>query len=181
MTTSNRKNIVNIDDTRFIFQTNFSGDPARDRFGSNRRVFNIVIPDPMQAQALRDVGVNVRETRPNPNRVYEGEFRPTNYVKVNVNMESDYPPHIYWISPEGNRTECTVAMLSQLDYIRVKKVDCQCKLYKSFRHPEIMSLYADIVYIYQDLDYDPYYQRYMNEFHNSTPAVTSNDSEDVPF
>ena len=27
---------VNIDDTRFIFTTNFSGDPSRDRFGSDK-------------------------------------------------------------------------------------------------------------------------------------------------
>ena len=35
---------VNIDDTRFIFTTNFSGDPERDRFGSDQRRVNVVIP-----------------------------------------------------------------------------------------------------------------------------------------
>ena len=35
---------VNIDDTRFIFTTNFSGDPSRDRFGSDQRRVNVVIP-----------------------------------------------------------------------------------------------------------------------------------------
>lgn len=182
-TPMNRKNVINIDDTRFIFNTNFSGDPERDRFGSNRRVFNIVIPDPQQAEALIALGVNVKQTRPNPNRVYEGEFRPTFYAKVNVNMESDYPPHIYWISPDGNRIQCTADMLRELDYIRVKKVDCQCKLYRSSRHPETMSLYADILYVYQDLDYDPYYQRYMSEFHTSDTSNRNpgENDRDLPF
>ena len=35
---------VNIDDTRFIFTTNFSGDSSRDRFGSDKRRVNVVIP-----------------------------------------------------------------------------------------------------------------------------------------
>ena len=43
---------VNIDDTRFIYQTNFSGDPARDRFGSDKRRVNIVIPTVEQAMDM---------------------------------------------------------------------------------------------------------------------------------
>lgn len=45
---------VNIDDTRFIFQTNFSGDPERDRFGSDQRRVNVVIPTEELAQHLLD-------------------------------------------------------------------------------------------------------------------------------
>lgn len=40
---------VNIDNTRFIFDTNFSGDPNRDRYGSSRRRVNVVIPTEEQA------------------------------------------------------------------------------------------------------------------------------------
>ena len=50
---------VNIDNTRFIFDTNFSGDPNRDRYGSSRRRVNVVIPTEEQAQQLIEVGLNV--------------------------------------------------------------------------------------------------------------------------
>lgn len=58
---------VNIDDTRFIYTTNFSGDPARDRFGSDKRRVNVVIPTVEQAMDMRAMGINVKETHPNPN------------------------------------------------------------------------------------------------------------------
>lgn len=50
---------VNIDNTRFIFDTNFSGDPNRDRYGSSRRRVNVVIPTEEQAQQLIEMGLNV--------------------------------------------------------------------------------------------------------------------------
>ena len=50
---------VNIDDTRFIFTTNFSGDPERDRFGSDQRRVNVVIPTEELAQHLLDLGVKL--------------------------------------------------------------------------------------------------------------------------
>lgn len=168
-----RNHIVNIDNTRFIFDTNFSGDPNRDRFGSNRRYFNIVIPTKEQADALAAAGVNVKETRPNPDRVYENEFQPTYFVRVIVNMESKWPPRVFWISPNGSKLQCTPENISQLDYIRVKNVCCQAKLYEQKNRPGAYSLYCDILYVEQDVNYDPYYQRYAN------PEPASDD--DLPF
>ena len=55
---------IAVDDTRFIFQTNFSGDPARDRFADARRKASLIIPDPEQAKDLIKAGFRVRETRP---------------------------------------------------------------------------------------------------------------------
>ena len=59
-------NTIAIDNTRFIFHTNFSGDPNNDRFGDSRRKANIVIPDPEQAKDLMKAGFKVRETNPRP-------------------------------------------------------------------------------------------------------------------
>ena len=66
---------VNIDDTRFIFTTNFSGDPERDRFGSDQRRVNVVIPTEELAQHLLDLGVKVKQTKPNPERTYKRRQR----------------------------------------------------------------------------------------------------------
>ena len=77
---------VNIDDTRFIFTTNFSGDPSRDRFGSDKRRVNVVIPTMELENHLMDLGVKVRQTNPNPERTYDEPFVPTYFVPVTINM-----------------------------------------------------------------------------------------------
>lgn len=90
---------VNIDDTRFIFTTNFSGDPSRDRFGSDKRRVNVVIPTMELVNHLMDLGVKVRQTNPNPERTYDEPFVPTYFVPVTINMDSKWPPRISTGSP----------------------------------------------------------------------------------
>ena len=103
---------VNIDDTRFIFTTNFSGDPERDRFGSDQRRVNVVIPTEELAQHLLDLGVKVKQTKPNPERTYDEPFVPTLYVPVNIKMDSKWPPHVYWITLQGKRTSIGSQLLA---------------------------------------------------------------------
>lgn len=119
---------VNIDDTRFIFTTNFSGDPERDRFGSDQRRVNVVIPTEELAQHLLDLGVKVKQTKPNPERTYDEPFVPTLYVPVNIKMDSKWPPHIYWVTTAGKCLLCNEDTISQLDFIRVKNVCLQANL-----------------------------------------------------
>ena len=118
---------VNIDDTRFIFTTNFSGDPSRDRFGSDKRRVNVVIPTMELVNHLMDLGVKVRQTNPNPERTYDEPFVPTYFVPVTINMDSKWPPHIYWVTTSGKRLLCNMDTISQLDFIRVKNVCLQGK------------------------------------------------------
>lgn len=171
----NRKMKVRIDDTHFIFQTNFSGDPARDRFGSNRRYFNVIIPTKQQADDIAAMGVNVRQTQPNPNKTYDGEFQPAYFVRVTVNMESKWPPHVIWVAPNGQRTEMTPETIGNLDFIRVKNVCCQANLVEKRNQPGAYTLYADIVYVEQADDYDPYKSRY------DELCKQMSDDSDLPF
>lgn len=85
---------VNIDDTRFIFTTNFSGDPSRDRFGSDKRRVNVVIPTMDLVNHLMDLGVKVRQTNPNPERTYDEPFVPTYFVPVTINVDSSGPAYL---------------------------------------------------------------------------------------
>ena len=55
--------IVAIENTKFIFMTNFSGDPKRDNFGSSRRKANLIIPTEEQAKDLADAGFKVKCTK----------------------------------------------------------------------------------------------------------------------
>ena len=49
-----RTNLVIIEGAKFIYDTNFSGDPKRDRFGNDQRKANLIIPDIEQARRLID-------------------------------------------------------------------------------------------------------------------------------
>lgn len=173
---------INIDDTRFIFDTNFSGDPTRDRFGSDKRRVNIVIPTVEQAMDMRAMGINVKETHPNPERTYDDGFTPTYYVPVAVNMNSKWPPHVYWITLQGKRLLCTPETIGQLDFIRVKNVCCQANLVEKRNAPGEFTLYADVMYVEQDADPDPYAERYAHV--NAAPdadMAEPGDPNDMPF
>ena len=88
-------NFIIIENSTFIFDTNLSGDPKRDRFNSDQRKANLVIPDEEQAQRLLDDGFNVKITKPR-----EGEeegFVPRYYVSVKLNYESSWPPKVYLV------------------------------------------------------------------------------------
>ena len=147
----NKRQKVSIENTRFIFTTNFSGDPSRDRFGSNKRRVNLVLTEDM-AHHLMDMGVTVKQTRPNPEKTYDESFLPTYFVPVNVNMESKWPPHDYWVTTTGKKLLCDIDMVGQLDYIRVKNVNCLCNLVEKRNNPGEFSLYADVMYVEQDVD-----------------------------
>ena len=94
---------IAVDNTRFIFQTNFSGDPANDRFNDARRKASIVIPDPEQARDLIKAGFKVRETRPRPDddpQSFVPEYFVTGVLMYRTRSGSPvkYPPKVYLVS-----------------------------------------------------------------------------------
>lgn len=178
----NKRQKVNIDDTRFIFDTNFSGDPTRDRFGSDKRKVNVVIPTEAQAQELINMGVNVRMTKPNAERIYDEPFVPTYFVTVVINLKSNWPPHVYWITTNGKRILCNEDTIGQLDFIRIKNVCVQATLFEQKRDPDKYSLYVDVMYVEQDVDADPYADRYARYASTETSNNVQPDGPaDLPF
>lgn len=103
---------------------------------------------------------------------------PTYFVPVNVNMESKWPPHVYWVTTTGKKLLCDIDMIGQLDYIRVKNVNCLCNLVEKRNNPGEFSLYADVMYVEQDVDSDPYAARYAAPEVNMAEPATGND---LPF
>lgn len=172
---------VNIDDTRFIYATNFSGDPSRDRFGSDKRRVNVVIPTQEQADYLVSLGVKVKQTKPNPERTYDEPYVPTLYVPVNVNMDSKWPPRVYWITTAGKRLLCDADTVGQLDFIRVKNVCLQANLVEKRNAPGEYSLYADVMYVEQDADADPYAERYARYATPEADMAEPDDPNDMPY
>lgn len=150
-------NIITIENTRFIFDTHFSGDPNLDKFRSMQRYANLVIPDINLARQMIDMGCNVKLTRPK-----EGEeegFEPRYFVRVVVNYESEWPPKVYLVSGDAEPVMMNGDTIGMLDKMWIKNVNVQLNL-----HPwtDGISLYVKTMYVEQSLEDDPFAARYMN-------------------
>lgn len=152
------KRFISIENTRPIFITNFSGDPERDRFGSEARQLNLVIPDEEQARDLIDEGYNVKQTRP---REDDGdEFEPTYYVNVKLNYNSDYPPRVYLVSGDSEPVLLDEESVDMLDRCYILNINVVLNPYHNQR-TDRKSLYVRTMYVEQDVEEDPFAHQYM--------------------
>lgn len=168
-----RNNLIFIEGTTFIFETNFSGDPKRDRFGNNQRKANLVIPDIDLARQLIDEGYNVRMTK-----AREGEeegFIPRYFVAVKLNYDSKWPPKVYLVTEEN---EEGVLLDSEsvccIDDMWVESVNAVLNPYDG---PNGKSLYVKSMEIFQEVDDDPITSKYAKKKY--TAEVDEEDS--IPF
>ena len=151
------KKLISIENTRFIWRTNFSGDPERDTFGSEARKANVVIPTEEQAMELIEQGFNVKQTRPKPGE--EEGFVPTYFVAVNVNYDTNWPPKIWLVSGKSEKTLLDADSIDILDKIYVLNVDVVLNPYCNQRTGK-SSLYVRTMYVTQDIEDDPFAARY---------------------
>lgn len=149
-------NTITIDNTKFIFPTNFAGNPDNDRYGDARRKVNIIIPEDL-AKELIKIGVNVRQTKPHPGE--EENFIPTFFTQVllkyrdKTGMQMKYLPRVYLVNDRDEEILRTEDDVAELDSIRVKNVKCVLNVrdYGSGKN-----LYIRVMYVEQDLDDDPF-------------------------
>lgn len=174
---------IAIDDTRFIYQTNFSGDPARDRFADSRRKANILIPDPEQAKDLVKAGFKVRSTKPRPDDDPE-EFQPEYFVSAVLKYRNrmgqpvKYPPRVYLVSGDNEPVPLDEESVACLDQMRVRNVNVILNPYEYDPAGGGVSLYIRTMYVEQDLDDDPYAERYRRRREEAMGAAFE---EDLPF
>lgn len=145
--------LVTIENTRFIFETNFSGDPRRDKYGSDRRYCNIIIPEPL-AEELTDEGFNVRCTDPK-----DGEYEKTYFIRAVVNYDSKYPPRIYLVSGENLPELLNSESVCIIDNMYIKNVNVILSKYYNDKNDK-WSFYVRTMYVEQELDSDPFAARY---------------------
>ena len=156
---------ITIDNTRFIFATNFSGNPANDRFSDSRRKCNLLIPDPEQARDLMKQGVKVRETRPREDED-PNEFVPEFFVTALLKYEDrggnkvKYPPKVYLVVDDNAPVLLDEETIDMLDRIRAKNVNVILNAYEYDPVGHQKSLYIRTMYVEQDMDDDPYAARY---------------------
>lgn len=163
-----RTNLVIVENGKFIFDTNFAGDPKKDRFGSDERKANLVIPDIDLARELIDDGFNVRLTKP---RVGEEEgFVPRYFVKVKLNYKSTWPPKVYLVTDEDKSVLLDEESVACLDDIWVDRVNAVLNRYEG---PNGKSLYVKSMEVYQKVDNDPISAKYRRR--------NRDEEEEIPF
>ena len=163
-----RTNLVIVENGKFIFDTNFAGDPKKDRFGSDERKANLVIPDIDLARELIDDGFNVRLTKP---RVGEEEgFVPRYFVKVKLNYKSTWPPKVYLVTDEDKSVLLDEESVACLDDIWVDRVNAVLNRYEG---PNGKSLYVKSMEVYQKVDDDPISAKYRRR--------NRDEEEQIPF
>lgn len=153
------KKIVSIEGTRFIFRTNFSGDPERDSFGSSARKANIMIPDEQQALELRDEGFNIKQTKPREGE--EEDFVPKYFVSISLNYDSEWPPKVYLVTGKNMPVLLDEESIGILDKIYVTNVDVVLNPYHNQRTGR-NSLYVKTMYVEQDVEDDPFAAKYLS-------------------
>ena len=153
------KRLISIENTKFIFKTNFSGDPERDNFGSDARRANIIIPDPEMAMDMLRDGFNVKQTKPKPD---EEDFEPTYFVAVNVNYDTEWPPRIYLVSGDAEPVLLDEESVGMLDRCYVLNVNAVLNPYRNQRTGR-SSLYVRTMYVEQDIEDDPFAHRYRRD------------------
>lgn len=171
--------MFNLEDTRFIFSTNFEGNPDKDKYKSTKRQCNIVIPTVDQAMALLDLGYNVKETMPR-----EGEeegFQKEYYIKCLCNIDSQYPPKVYLVNEEGVAVKLDANTVNILDEIRVKNVNATISPWEW--EPGKFSMYINVLYVEQSVEDDPFASKYKRTT-NAIPRPGFEDEgspEGLPF
>ena len=156
-------NIIKIDDTKFIYETNFKGDPAKDKFGDARRKCNIIIPDPEQAKEMLEKGFRVKTTKPGTDDDPD-DFVPTNFVQAVLKYRDRYgkelkhPPKVYLVNADDEAVPLDEESVGVLDSIRASNVNVVLNAWET--DDGSYSLYIRTMYVEQDFDDDPYAARY---------------------
>ena len=158
-----RKEFINIENTRFIYRTNFSGDPKRDeKYHSTTRKGNIIIPTYEQAMDLLDAGFKVRQTQPRPGE--EEGFIPIYFVSICAQYRNSdgtaksTPPKIYIVTNDEDPYLLEEDMLNIVDDAYVLNVNV---MLSGWENPNTgtKSLYIKTMYVEQEED-DIYASRY---------------------
>lgn len=164
---------IQVDNTRFIFRTNFEGDPQKDKFGDSRRKACLIIPSEEQAKDIMKMGFTVNKTKPRQNDDPE-TFKPEYYVTILVQYRKKdgnpvkYPPMVKLVQEDGHKTKLDENTIGILDDIRVKNVNTVLseRIYGPGENDR--NLYVRVMYVEQRMDDDPYADLYGHDDHSET-------------
>jgi NACalpha-BTF3-like transcription factor len=154
-----RNNLVTIENAHIVF-VNMQG--AKQTYNDEgRRNFNVLLSED-QAEAMRDLGINVRARA---SKYEDGETQ--NLLKVNVNVNSKYPPKVYMMTPGGQLNLLSVDMYPLIDQAaeehRIENVDLTFRAYKSPLRTDDRGLSAYLNSMVVTIEEDPLLKKYRGE------------------
>ena len=168
-----RNELVFLENTHFIFRTNFSGDPEKDSFGNRSRKANIIIPSEEVAQHMAEIGCNVKMTKPK-----EGEeegFVPEYYVSCIVNFTSEAakadPPKIYLVTNGEASDPLTEETVGSIDSKYVTNVNATLEIVYLKKYDKWVC-YVKTMYVFHETNDDPW----AAQFQHRRPA-----NDELPF
>lgn len=152
----NTQNNVLIENTNFIWRTNFSGEP--DRFGNTKKKASIIVPDVDLAMDLMGEGFNVKTTKPR-----EGEeegFVPKYFIDIQARYGSKKPPEIFLGSEDTTYRLLDEETVGEIDHHYILNVDVTLNKYEKNGNK---SFYIDIMYVTYDVTEDPFAHKYRRD------------------
>ena len=164
-------NTYSIENTKFAYRTNLSGDPTRSKYADDRRMATFIVPDELVDEMAAN-GIRIKQTRPGKNHPHPEEFEPQNFVQAQAKFRNRagetvrFPPKIYLVCGDNEPRLLDEEDLEIIDRIPVKNVNVTLNEYR--RTPEDQpSLYIRVMYVEQDMDsqiydadYDPFAANY---------------------
>lgn len=155
------REVVFLENTKFIYRTNFAGDPNKDKYGNKARRGNIIIPNPEDALAIEQMGIAVKHTKPRDGE--EEGFIPTYYMPIIINYTSEAaknrPPMVYLVSGNNEPVLLDESTVGQIDYVYVTNVKATIEIVYLAKYDKYAA-YVRTMYVEQDVDEDPWASSY---------------------
>ena len=171
---------IEISGTKFFFDTNFAGNPRKDRFNSNERKGTIVIPEELGLDLIDDGYTTVKPTRPSQKMIDEGradEFIQEYLVPIKVAFRDRFgnplkwPPKVYLITEEGNDVLLDEESLGSIDDVWISNVNVIVTKRYSDRGN---TLYVKSMEVFQRASDDPIVARHRGR-------RVEPETEEIPF
>lgn len=164
--------IVELDQTRFLYPTNFGLNPLRSRFGIDpskpNDVATIIVPDD-GVKALMDLGIQVNHTEPNPEYPDEPIV---SFVSAKINYNSPVPARMCLVDVRTQPPAVTPLVpetASEIDKAydarAIEMVRCVLSTYQANPTINKRTLYLRTIYVHitnsmSPVQFDPWADAY---------------------
>lgn len=173
-----KRPVIHIENTRFIYATNFAGTPD-PKYGNSTRSCNIVIPTEEQANEIANYGIEVRQTKPRAGE--EEGFVPTYFFRGLLNYDSEFaknrPPKVFLVGGSAEPRLLGAEEVGIIDNVYVVNVDCSLEVTHLKKYDRTVA-YISTMYVSQDVDDDPFAAKY---FGNASSQEVPESDDEIPF
>lgn len=156
-----RRKLVTLENTKFIYKTNFSGNPENDKYGSRSRRGNIIIPTEALAQEIDDAGIDVKMTKPRDGE--EEGFKPVLFMPILVKYDSEFakerPPKVYIVAGNSEPRLLDEESIGLIDMSYVINVNATIEI-AYLKNYDRYAAYVRTMYVEVEADDDPFADRY---------------------